>query len=145
MQSYLPHQYSLEHASRHDFEGFAFQELNYRKALRYPPYCRLVRALVQSPKEDTARIKAEEIKLWLEKHLPPIPPASLLDAQDATEPPWEILGPAPCAHAKLENRFRWHLIVKFDNGSVPLELLRKAPQGAGALRVDWDVDPVSLL
>ena len=42
IQSYTPEHYSIIHASDHDYLSFVKDELKHRKALHYPPYCRLI-------------------------------------------------------------------------------------------------------
>ena len=43
LQTFLPEHYVIQAASRHDYQAFYQQELEYRRQLHYPPFSRLVR------------------------------------------------------------------------------------------------------
>jgi primosomal protein N' (replication factor Y) len=61
-----------------------------------------------------------------------------------------LIGPAPAPIARIKQRYRWHVLVKGEDGRVLTNLLRyfaerfTAPDRHG-LRVSIDRDPVTLL
>jgi primosomal protein N' (replication factor Y) (superfamily II helicase) len=103
LQTYNPSHYTIESVMRMEYLGFCEQELASREQLQYPPFVRLLRFLVTSPREEQARQAACEL-------------AGLCRTIGAEfrsrEHYLAILGPAPAPLAKLKNRFRWHLYVK---------------------------------
>ncbi len=134
VQSYHPRHYSIQHAARHDYDGFAAKELAMREELRYPPYGRLMRILCHGRDESKVRTRAEEIAAAAKAALP------------AGE--GEVLGPAPAPIAKLKDRHRWHALIKGTGARTLHDLakrLGKLLRGSKGLDVVLDVDPVSLL
>ena len=63
-----------------------------------------------------------------------------------------MLGPAPAALAKLNNRYRWHALLKAPNArrlhdviEHGLEELKRAAMPRRGVRLIIDIDPVNLL
>lgn len=61
VQTYNPDHYAVAAASQHDYEGFYRQEIELRRSLNYPPYCELIKLLVQSVDEQAALFRAEAL------------------------------------------------------------------------------------
>jgi primosomal protein N' (replication factor Y) len=133
VQTRQPKHPALVFAAAHDYEGFAKGELAERRRYGWPPYTRLVRAVVSAKGEDAARRRCGEIAEVLRASLPP-------GAAD-------VLGPAPCGVARVKDRWRWHVVVKAADAAVQhavvLLLARLPRRGAGAETV-VDVDPADL-
>jgi primosomal protein N' (replication factor Y) len=135
VQTRYPDHYSIAGAARHDARAFAERELSYREKFRYPPFSRLVRFLLQARTEGPAQGVLLSLKKEAEKR----------SAGDANAP-LEILGPAPAPLARLEGRYRWHLLMKFALDADPAAFARKLPiTGDRQSRIDVDIDPQSLL
>jgi primosomal protein N' (replication factor Y) len=87
-------------AVRHDAEGFLGEELAARREPPYPPETSLVNLVSSGPDERRVGENAAAVAAWcqrlIEKHSLPI----------------TVLGPAPCALAKIQNRWRWHVVLK---------------------------------
>lgn len=126
LQTYDPGNYAVQSAAGHDYEGFFYQELAYRRELGYPPFRRLVR--LEYRHHDSLHVEgaAQELANHLEKWI-----------RDSGQK-IELIGPAPCFFTRLHGRYRWQIILR---GSAPAEILRdrRLP--------DWivEVDPTSLL
>ena len=138
VQTRAPKHYALEAAGRHDFEGFARRELAERESPPYPPHRALVNVLVSGESEAKVAAAAAELADWLRA----------LVAANAPEA--EVVGPAPAPLAKINRRWRWHLILRCEDKRLLGRLLRYASRRApgtkrGAVRVIFDRDPVSLL
>jgi primosomal protein N' (replication factor Y) len=133
VQTHQPRHPSLLHAAAHDFDGFAAEETVERRRHGWPPFTRLVRAVTTAKDENAARSRCDEIVRALVAALPP----------GAAE----VLGPAPCAVARVNDRFRWHCVVKAADLPVRhaavLRLARFARRAGGTETV-IDVDPVDL-
>lgn len=148
LQTYNPELDVIKLAAGHDFAKFFTGELEARKAFSYPPFSRLIRAIIVGPDVATVQQEcdklAEEISIFIEEKLPADKSCDV-----------QILGPAPCLIERIKNRFRHHLIVKFITAgendaatSLPfdslLEFLRhkKTPK---QLSLAVDVDALDLL
>ncbi len=127
IQTYSPDHYAVQAASHHDYAGFYRQELAYRRQLGYPPFSRLVALRFSDKDAGRCRAEAERLGRWLaaemaRRHLP-----------------GSLIGPAPCFFARIEERYRWQIVIR---GADPAPWLRDLVLPRG-----WrvDVDPVSLL
>jgi primosomal protein N' (replication factor Y) (superfamily II helicase) len=133
VQTMQPQHPALVAAARHDYDGFADAELAERRRFRWPPYVRLVRAVVTGRDETAARERCDEVTRALAASLPP----------DAAE----VLGPAPCPIERVRNRFRFHCVVKAADPPVQhaavLRLARFSRRVRGT-ELTIDVDPVDM-
>jgi primosomal protein N' (replication factor Y) len=100
VQSYNPRHYSITYAASHDYEGFAKKELEYRKQLQYPPFGKLARIIFRSPEEKKSEEKSAAVA------------EKLKEIAKGNGNLFEILGPSPAPVTKINNMFRWHLLLK---------------------------------
>jgi primosomal protein N' (replication factor Y) len=127
VQTIAPHARSIEHAARHDSEGFLAGELERRAALRYPPYAHLIRIVCSAIDVDRAHAAAQALRAQLQT----------LRA--------DVLGPA--ALFRLRGRERRALIVKADQRRAAVRAVGEAVQLLAAGRAhagvsfSVDVDP----
>ncbi len=142
VQSYRPRHYSVSCAATHDYEKFAQEELSIRKDLRYPPFARFVRILIQGKDEKGVKAQAEALAAWL---APNPKAAAAASPGGAPEPsPLEILGPVPAPLSRLEGKWRWQILVKMAP-AAEVGWLSGLPKPKHGIRVDVDVDPLNLL
>ena len=127
-QTYQPEHYVIQNAANHDYEGFYAQELEKRREMGYPPFRRLVRVLLQFQNEAKAHSEAERAADLLMRQIERL-------QLTATE----IIGPAPCFFAKINNVYRWHVLLRGPDPTPALNGLA-IPHG-------WylDIDPVDVL
>src|SRR5207302_3546275 len=92
VQTLCPETSCLQHAARHQTSAFLEQELARRRALRYPPFSRLIRVVTAASDQAAADRASARIR-------------SL-----AGQPNLEILGPAPLF--KVKDRYRTMLVLK---------------------------------
>ncbi len=116
--------------------AFRKQELDQRRDVLYPPFTRLVTLLVDGPDEGEVEAAAGAL-------------ADLV-RERAGEREVVVLGPAPQALSRLRGRFRWHVLLKGDQGALLRELAQEAlvwadQPGRRRLRVIADVDPIEVL
>jgi primosomal protein N' (replication factor Y) len=127
LQTYLPENYVIRAAARHDYRGFIEQELQFRRRHRYPPYSRLVRLEYRHSSEEQAEREAgqmaRKLKTWLAS-----------EKRSGTE----LIGPVPPFYARLGGQYRWQIVLR---GPDPADLL--AGRDLGSWQVE--VDPPSLL
>jgi primosomal protein N' (replication factor Y) len=139
IQTHQPGQYVLQHVLEHNFSAFYEDEIAARQELDYPPFSRLILVETKGKNADTVRREAERFR-------------DLLDQNNGT---FILLGPAPAVIEKVNDQYRWHLIIKAPRSHDPAghhvrTSVRKAlemfnSQKNTSVRVTVDVDPVGLL
>ncbi|NGQ93812.1 primosomal protein N' [Brevibacillus sp. SYP-B805] len=98
IQTYTPEHYSIRCATRHDYQAFFQEEMLQRRRAGYPPYFRLV--LVTFSHEDVPVVirAAEEAAQFLRPRLAPTT---------------QLLGPVASPIAKVKDRFRFQIMLKY--------------------------------
>jgi primosomal protein N' (replication factor Y) len=130
VQTIAPEARAIEHASRHDSDGFLTGELQRREALRYPPFSHLIRVVCAAPQSAPARAAAGALAERLRGEL----------AASAS-----VLGPA--ALFKLRGQERQVLIVKASERRPAVRAVGAAVQdlaragGHKGVSCGVDVDP----
>ncbi len=114
VQSFNPRHYSITYTANHDYDGFARKELEYRKQLHYPPFGKLARIIMRCTQEEKVKQKATVIA------------DKLREMAKAENSFFEILGPAPAPVIKIDNLFRWHILLKAQDSAC----IRRAIQHA---------------
>ncbi len=136
LQTFNPKHPSIIYAQNHDYRTFAEEEMRIRHLFHYPPFTRMARILFSAPTSNLAENAAEKIAAFLAPH------AQRLKV--------ELIGPAPAALAKLQNRYRWNILLKAEKAvalhSLLLSLSTKQVESLGRkILLQVDVDPVSLM
>jgi len=136
VQSFNPRHYSITYAAAHDYDGFAKKELEYRKQLNYPPFGKLARIVFRSRKEDKAREKSSVVA------------EKLKEITKTNGGNLEILGPSPAPVTKINDMFRWHLLIRSQNHSHIHDALQKISdmlKPSKSVQAIVDVDPYMML
>jgi len=139
IQTYAADHYALQFLVTHDYKGFFAAESEFRRALNYPPYGRLINLRLDGPTLAEVEHQAQALALALRQR------------QDRTEKfrgQIEILGPAPAPIERLRNRFRWQLLLKGKQSLALLDFARQARElvpTTRSVRLHIDVDPYSML
>jgi len=132
MQTYTPEHPAIQAVQSYRLEEFMQTELEMREALRYPPTGQMVLIHLSSENAQTVENSANELAEYLRQ----------------LENDWEILGATPATIAKVANRYRWQILLKFMPDVLPnvpsLEELRILVNSK-AVRVAIDVDPLTIL
>ena len=135
IQSYFPTHYTFQLASTQKFEAFYAREVQFRRAMFYPPFTALAGVMVLERSREKAAGLAREI-------------GDLFDS--VRTPSVRILGPAAAPLEKINRTFRHQLLIK-SASRAPLHRLLKQLQAymsehkISPTRVVIDVDPISLL
>ncbi|MDH4368149.1 MAG: primosomal protein N', partial [Dehalococcoidia bacterium] len=61
IQTYSPDNYIIEAAAKHDYLGFYYKEIEYRRRYDYPPFSQLVRLVYSHANEESCRREAEKV------------------------------------------------------------------------------------
>ena len=103
-------------AQMQDYDAFYNEEIMMRKAHIYPPFCDLVLVSAQSLSQQAARDTAFQILDNLKKYV----------ADEYKDVKIIVLGPTPASVAKINNKYRYRLIIKCRNNKRTRELLRRS-------------------
>ncbi|MBI2361461.1 MAG: primosomal protein N' [Deltaproteobacteria bacterium] len=137
IQTFAPDHYALRYVTSHDYKGFFASEIEFRRALNYPPFRRLVGLRLEGPSPQDAKAKAQLLGDALRQHDGP-----------GIHERVEILGPAPAPIEKLRSRYRWQILLKGENSPSVLGLAKRAralfPR-SHKTRLFIDVDPYNML
>lgn len=112
IQTYNPHNYAIKYASSHDYEKFFYEEMEHRKLGKYPPYTFLTLLTFQGNNMDSVEQVASYIKEAILK-------------EDSS---LQVLGPAIPYLAKVNNKYRFRLLIKTRNLEALYPLLESAKQ-----------------
>ena len=144
IQTYRPDHYAVLHAAAHDYEGFVQEELRFRRDLAYPPYTRMVRFRIEGESAEKTEKFAGRLALALTN-------LAARGGGGAGKGVPEILGPAPGVFGKLQNRFRWQVVLKEASvrklGRVVSAARRRMEEDLrppSGVRLGVDVDPMDL-
>ncbi|MCD6535286.1 MAG: primosomal protein N' [Deltaproteobacteria bacterium] len=141
IQTLQPEHYSVLTAAAHDYVSFYNQELESRRELGFPPFSYLANLRAVGPDEERVREFLKAVKeLGLE--LLGQKSTGLHDAP----PPIVLLGPVPSAIVKVQNRYRWNLLIKATQRTLLHNFLRQWRQQLSAPPpLSWrlDIDPQS--
>ena len=137
VQAMKPDEPAVQFALRHDVVAFADAELLRRRALRFPPYARLVALRLAGNVETRVQAAAERL-------------AEAAGRLIARGEPADVLGPASAPLARLRGKHRWQLLLRAADHPPLHRLARQLVEShrrSGLAGVDLavDVDPVSLL
>ncbi|MFZ4620491.1 MAG: primosomal protein N' [Bacteroidota bacterium] len=140
IQTSQPGHYALKHVREHDFLGFYQEEIEFRKAINYPPFSRVIviefKGRIERSVEETAVVFGKKLSTHIARE--------------------SILGPAPAVLSKIKNDFRWQIIIKADketdkNGTRArfsvARVLNEEQSRASArnVKIIVDVDPTGIL
>lgn len=98
VQTYNPDNFSIICAQKQDYEMFYDTEIALRKQLNYPPFYDIILIGFNSLSENEIKKVADESYTYLKENLP----------QDE----FNVLRPMPSPIDKIQNRFRWRIIIK---------------------------------
>ena len=139
IQTYNPNYPSLIYAKNNDFSSFAEQELQNRKELLYPPFGKLASLKIISSHQSRAENTANRLTQR----------AQTLKSKYPEYEPLMILGPAQAPLFKLQNKYRYHLLLKSPTSQLlsqfSKQLLIDQKWVDSATKVQIDIDPINML
>ena len=98
VQTYSPEHYCIQMAQRQDYEGFYRNEIAARKLMECPPFTHMAQVVLTGTREEMVIQGAEKL--------------GRLMAHYAAGRQIEVLGPSPAALGRINNIFRWKLLIK---------------------------------
>jgi primosomal protein N' (replication factor Y) len=129
VQTLYPDHYSVQAAARQDYAAFYEREIEFRRAMHYPPDTALINVVVKGRSLEAAMTDAADL-------------AARVRAASAGR----VLGPAPAALAKVRNEYRAQFFVKGRGRRAMREAVVRAIDARADLkkRTIVDVDPASV-
>lgn len=128
IQTYNPDHYAISFAKNHDYLGFYNKEMEIRKILKYPPFYYLCFIRISGKDPNYIFGEANKIKRSLDRNL--------LHTS--------ILGPSTCSVFKVNNIYRYGIILKYkkeDNLKVILEKILDHYKSNSNIKIDIDFNP----
>lgn len=128
IQTFNPDHYAISFVKEHDYLGFYREEMKIRRRLGYPPFYFLCYLKISGKEADYLFQEALKIKRSLERNL-----------HHTT-----ILGPTTLAVFKVNNIYRYGIILKYKKEEVLYDILLKIQnhyKNNHKLRVDIDFNP----
>ncbi|CDR26759.1 primosomal protein N' [Staphylococcus schweitzeri] len=98
IQTYNPDHYSILDVQKNDYLTFYRQEMEYRKLGKYPPYYYLINFTISHKEMKKVMEASQHVHKILLQHL----------SDKAL-----VLGPSPAALARINNEFRFQILVKY--------------------------------
>ncbi len=134
IQTYLPDHYAIRASAAHDYEGFFEEEMKIRKAFNYPPFSKLVKITVVHAKDEKARQTAKELFEILNREN---------TSPELNNMPTTVAMYPAFIH-KLQNKYRWNILLTGNNPSLLLKRAHKnSPEAWNDIGIRIDVDPIS--
>ena len=97
MQTYSPENFAIQCARKQNYEEFYETEILIRKQLKYPPFCDIIVISFNSLKEENIKKASEEAYKYLKDNL---------------DKNFQVFKPMPSPIDKIQNRYRWRIIIK---------------------------------
>ena len=99
IQTFTPKNDVICCAARQDYDSFYRREIELRRVRRDPPFAQHVVVTASGLDEGAVLRCCTRLRRTLERELPKLPT------------PWQLLGPAPAAVARVNNRYRYRLTL----------------------------------
>ncbi len=132
IQTYNPDNFSIICAQKQNYEMFYETEIALRKQLKYPPFCDIILISFNSLNEyNIKNVSNEMYKKLLEK----------LNQEE-----FKIFRPMPSPIDKIQNRYRWRIIIKGNMTIEANEILNQTlkeiySRNIKDIRISIDVNP----
>lgn len=141
IQTYTPENPIMSLSASQNYEEFYKTEIEVRRAMLYPPFADICMIAVSSEKENRCAVAAREFTKRLCDTM----------RENYGDLPIRILGPSPAAVYKVNNRYRYKIILKFKNSRRFRQMLKEVLTDFGNdkvfrdVTVFADIDPDNIL
>ncbi|MBU1429783.1 primosomal protein N' [Myxococcota bacterium] len=136
IQTWDPQHFCLQSVAAHDTEGFAQQELVWRRVQGYPPFHYAVSFRFQG-------VDAEEVARLARAT------TQVIEVAGANDLTWRVRGPAPAPIERLRRRARWAMLLTATHRPILHRLVEAVLtadlDSAGEASLIVDVDPYDFL
>ena len=101
IQTYNPQSFTIQCARKQNYEKFYETEIALRKQLKYPPFCDIILIGFNSYNENEIKNISNEMYEKIKNQI-----------EEQNEKEFKIFRPMPCPIDKIQNRYRWRIIIK---------------------------------
>ncbi len=135
IQTFCPENWVIGCAKEQDYKEFYKREISFRNKLQYPPFCDVVTIVVSGQKASEVKEKITEIT------------AGIISDFENEEIYSHIIGPSPAPIPKINNRYRWRILVKCISSEKVRKIMRKYIKNDTKkdLLITLDINPNSVL
>ena len=136
IQTYNPDNFSIQCAKEQNYQMFYDTEIELRKQLKYPPFCDIILIGFNSLNEKEIIEVSNKAYSYLKENL--------------DEDEFIVLKPMPSPIDKIQNRFRWRIIIKGDMTEAANNVINNCLKNIydanyKNTRVTVDVNPNSMI
>ncbi len=129
IQTYNPESFPIECAREQDYLKFYNQEIMLRNALKYPPFCDIIKVEVSDINEEVAKKAITSIYEKLLKY---------------NKKNMSIYAPMPSPISKIKNRYRFRVIIKCRLGNTVIGQINEVVNSIKTnsnTRISVDINP----
>ena len=136
IQTYNPDDFSIQSARRQNYEMFYETEIALRKQLKYPPFCDIILISFNSSSEKDI----QNVSLWVYEYL----------NKRLNEEEYKVFKPMPAPIDKIQNRYRWRIIIKGNMSEQANQVLNNClkeiySKDLKSTRITVDVNPNNMM
>jgi primosomal protein N' (replication factor Y) len=103
LQTYNPEHFSIQAAQNQDFRAFYRQEIVFRRALKYPPFSRIIQLKIAGRDKRQTETLAGALGEACRR---------LGHQDDVLRKSVEVMGPIEAALARIAGKYRWQILLK---------------------------------
>ena len=130
IQTFNKDHYSIKYAKNHDYISFFKEEMNIRKKLNYPPYTYIISIKIISNDYELAKSESVALKNRLLENINS-----------------EVLGPSIGSTFKINNTYRFGIIIKYKKDDTIVPFLKKCIdyyKNNNKIKIDIDFNPINI-
>jgi primosomal protein N' (replication factor Y) len=141
IQTFDPQHYIFKYLTTHDYLKFYERELTTRETLNYPPFARVCLIRFTGDSEERVAFYGGEIAKFLWRNNP--------------DKKFQILGPAPAPLVRINNRYRYQILIKqprkidpamtYLRGLLKKGIYQNPDIKKWPVEIQIDVDPLEIL
>jgi primosomal protein N' (replication factor Y) len=141
LQTYNAGHFSIDAARHQDYGAFYRQEIEFRKALGYPPFSRMIQIRISGPDKPRTRDYANTLGDYCRRLQQSGPEYGAL----------ALLGPIEAPLTRIANQYRWQLLIKGEKVHLLHAFVKallfgsRGPASSREINVSIDVDPLFLM
>ena len=109
IQTYNPQSFTIQCARKQNYEKFYETEIALRKQLKYPPFCDIILIGFNSYNENEIKKVSNLMYEELQKELNNLQKSEMMQGDENAV---KLFRPMPCPIDKIQNRYRWRIIIK---------------------------------
>ena len=131
IQTFNKDHYAIKYASENDYLSFYEEEMRIRRLLKYPPYYYLCYIRISGKDNNLVNNEANKIKRSLDRNISDI-----------------ILGPSPSILYKINNIYRYSIIIKYKNIDNIKDILIKINdhyKTNNNIKIEIDFNPLHIM